>query len=121
MANTSVCYYGNNYSIPSKEVDLMNKNKKLIIIILLLVAVLSMVTLLYTYAKFTTRVTGCCDSIVDNITGLFADNDASDIAKKIDMIRLNHAIDGNAGRRWVVENFDSPLIWKEIEEKLYKS
>ena len=45
----------------------------------------------------------------------------SDIAKKIDMIRLNHAIDGNAGRRWVVENFDSPLIWKEIEEKLYKS
>ena len=69
----------------------------------------------------TTRVTGCCDSIVDNITGLFADNDASDIAKKIDMIRLNHAIDGNAGRRWVVENFDSPLIWKEIEEKLYKS
>lgn len=37
------------------------------------------------------------------------------------MIRLNHAIDGNAGRRWVVENFDSPLIWKEIEEKLYKS
>lgn len=69
----------------------------------------------------TTRVTGCCDSIVNNLTGLFVDNDASDIAKKIDMIRLNHAIDGNEGRRWVVENFDSPLIWKEIEEKLYKS
>ena len=69
----------------------------------------------------TTRVTGCCDSIVDNLTGLFVDNDASDIAKKIDMIRLDHAIDGNEGRRWVVENFDSPLIWKEIEEKLYKS
>ena len=51
----------------------------------------------------------------------FVDNDASDIAKKIDMIRLDHAIDGNEGRRWVVENFDSPLIWKEIEEKLYKS
>ena len=69
----------------------------------------------------TTRVTGCCDSIVNNLTGLFVDNDASDIAKKIDMIRLDHAIDGNEGRRWVVENFDSPLIWKEIEEKLYKS
>ena len=69
----------------------------------------------------TTRVTGCCDSNVDNLTGLFVDNDASDIAKKIDMIRLDHAIDGNEGRRWVVENFDSPLIWKEIEEKLYKS
>lgn len=69
----------------------------------------------------TTRVTGCCDSIVDNLTGLFVDNDASDIAKKIDMIRLDHAIDGNEGRRWVIENFDSPLIWKEIEDKLYKS
>lgn len=69
----------------------------------------------------TTRVTGCCDSIVNNLTALFVDNDASDIAKKIDMIRLDHAIDGNEGRRWVVENFDSPLIWKEIEEKLYKS
>lgn len=45
----------------------MNKNKKLIIIILLLVAVLSMVTLLYTYAKFTTRVTGSAQAHIANV------------------------------------------------------
>lgn len=66
----------------------------------------------------TTRVTGCCDSIIDGTTGLFADNTSEDLAKKIDMIRLNHAIDGNNGRNWVIENFDCKIIWKEIE-KLY--
>ncbi|MCM1028053.1 MAG: glycosyltransferase family 4 protein [Pseudoflavonifractor sp.] len=67
----------------------------------------------------TTRVTGCCDSIIDGLTGLFADNTPEDLADKIDRIRLGNAIDGNNGRKWVVENFDSPLIWNEIE-KLYK-
>ena len=66
----------------------------------------------------TTRVTGCCDSIVDGKTGLFAKNDADDLALKIDMIRLNNAVDGKKGRKWVVDNFDSRLVWKEIE-KLY--
>ena len=66
----------------------------------------------------TTRVTGCCDSIVDGKTGLFMDNDANDLAKKIDLIRLNNAIDGKEGRIWVVGNYDCKIIWKEIE-KLY--
>ena len=66
----------------------------------------------------TTRVTGCCDSIIDGKTGLFIDNDADDLAKKIDMIRRDNAIDGIEGRKWVVENYDSRIIWKEIE-KLY--
>lgn len=66
----------------------------------------------------TTRVTGCCDSIVDGKTGLFANNDENDLVKKIDKIRLENVIDGNEGRKWVVENYDSRLIWKEIE-KLY--
>lgn len=30
-----------------------------------------------------TCVTGCCGSIVDGLTGLFANNDAEDIARKI--------------------------------------
>ena len=68
----------------------------------------------------TTRVTGCCDSIVDGKTGLFAKNDAYDLALKVDMIRLGKAVDGKEGRKWVVENFDSRLVWKEIE-KLYSS
>lgn len=67
----------------------------------------------------TTRVTGCKDSIVDGLTGLFADNDAEDLAAKIDEVRINRRIDGLAGRKWVVENFDSEIIWKQIE-KLYE-
>lgn len=66
----------------------------------------------------TTRVTGCCDSIIDGKTGLFVKNDADDIAEKINRIRLEKAIDGSEGRKWVIENFDCRLIWKEIE-KLY--
>lgn len=66
----------------------------------------------------TTRVTGCCDSIVDGVTGLFADNDAADLASKIDALRIDNRIDGNKGREWVHTNFDSRLVWKEIE-KLY--
>lgn len=66
----------------------------------------------------TTRVTGCCDSIIDGKTGLFVNNDENDIAAKIDRIRFNKIIDGRNGRKWVVENFDSRLIWREIE-KLY--
>jgi len=66
----------------------------------------------------TTKATGCCDSIIDGITGLFITHDPKDIATKIDSIRLNKSIDGNRGRKWVMENFDSRIIWKEIE-KLY--
>lgn len=67
----------------------------------------------------TTRVTGCCDSIIDGITGLFAENSPDDIADKIDKIRLDKKIDGQQGRKWVIEKFDSRIIWKEIE-KLYQ-
>lgn len=68
----------------------------------------------------TTRVTGCCDSIIDGITGLFAENSADDIADKIDEIRLDKKIDGRHGREWVKEKFDSRIIWQEIE-KLYQN
>lgn len=66
----------------------------------------------------TTRVTGCCDSIIEGKTGLFTEHDPDDLVKKIDSIRLRHSIDGQEGRKWVIKYFDSPLIWKEIE-KLY--
>lgn len=67
----------------------------------------------------TTTVTGCCDSIVDGLTGLFITHDPEDIKNKIDDIRLNKAIDGKNGRKWVVENFNSPKIWAELE-KIYR-
>lgn len=66
----------------------------------------------------TTRVTGCCDSIIDGRTGLFVDIAPEDLVRKLDMIRKENVIDGRNGRKWVVENFDSRLVWKEIE-KLY--
>lgn len=67
----------------------------------------------------TSRATGCCDSIVDKETGLFVTHDPKDIADKIDEIRINHAIDGKNGRKWVEKNFDSMLVWKEIEKTYY--
>ncbi len=67
----------------------------------------------------TTRVTGCCDSIVEGVTGLFASHSPKDIAEKIDYIRIRHVIDGDKGREWVIKNFDSRKVWKEIE-KLYQ-
>lgn len=68
----------------------------------------------------TTMVTGCCDSIIDRKTGLFATHDPEDIVKKIDEIRINKVIDGNEGRKWVRDNFDSHIVWNEIE-KLYNN
>ncbi len=66
----------------------------------------------------TTKATGCCDSIVDGLTGLFTSHDPDDIARKIDDVRVKGMIDGSNGREWVVKNFDSRIVWKEIE-KLY--
>lgn len=64
----------------------------------------------------TTKATGCIDSILDGKTGLFITHEPEDIAKKIDMIRCENAIDGKNGREWVVKNFDNHLIWDEIEQ-----
>lgn len=66
----------------------------------------------------TTRVTGCCDAIMDGKTGLFAKNESKDLKEKMESILLNKSIYGVNGRNWVVRNFDSRIIWKEIE-KLY--
>lgn len=66
----------------------------------------------------TTTATGCCDSIIDGKTGLFAKHDPKDLAEKIDKIRLDKVIDGNDGRKWVKDYFDSRIVWSEIE-KLY--
>lgn len=66
----------------------------------------------------TTEATGCCDSIVNGKTGLFTTHDPSDIASKIDTIRCTDTINGKEGRKWVVDNFDSHIVWREIE-KLY--
>jgi len=70
----------------------------------------------------TTKVTGCIDSIINGKTGIFVDNNFISIANAIETLyldkkkRLDYGING---RKFVVDNFDQQIIWKEIE-KLYK-
>ena len=67
----------------------------------------------------TTRVTGCIDSIEDKKTGLFINHDAEDIAEKLLTIYQNPSYYGKNARKFVVDNFDNFIVWKEIE-KLYQ-
>ena len=69
----------------------------------------------------TTKVTGCVDSIKEDITGKFVDNDSTSVADTIGFY-INNPIIGKAhgknGREFVVKNFDQQIIWEEIE-RLY--
>ena len=67
----------------------------------------------------TTRATGCCDSIIENETGLFIHHNAEELAAAIQRIH-NHEtqLSGEKARQWVRNNFENHIVWKEIE-KLY--
>ena len=62
------------------------------------------------------KITGCVNSISEGKTGLFITHQPSDIAAKINAIRFDKAIDGAEGRRWVSENFDSRIVWAQLEK-----
>ena len=69
----------------------------------------------------TTRATGCRDSIVEGVTGLFVDHSAWDIEQAV--LKLYHDESlrermGKSGREFVVEHFEQHLVWEEIE-KIY--
>ena len=67
----------------------------------------------------TTHATGCCDSILENETGLFVRHNVEDLATAIrDIHNGETSIDGEKARRWVRDNFENHIVWKEIE-KLY--
>lgn len=72
----------------------------------------------------TTKRTGCIDSIIENVTGIYTELNGIDIANKIAYyidnpeIRLKH---GMNGRKHVVNNFSEEIIYNEIEEKLLKA
>lgn len=69
----------------------------------------------------TTRVTGCIDSIIENQTGIYTDNNSIDIARAIQFyidnprIRIEH---GQNGRFFVENNFTEDVIYNEIEKLL---
>jgi glycosyltransferase involved in cell wall biosynthesis len=70
----------------------------------------------------TTRATGCVDSIVENETGVYVDCKPANIANTLlDFIENEDKRRqyGLAGRKFVQENFEQSIIWKEIE-KLYQ-
>lgn len=65
----------------------------------------------------TTRATGCCDSIVEGETGLFVGHDAGEIARALRSIHDGTAhLSGERAREWVRENFESHIVWREIEK-----
>lgn len=69
----------------------------------------------------TTQVTGCIDSIIENRTGKFAQNNSTSIANSIEFYIKNPQIrktHGENGRSFAVNNFEQQIVWNEIE-KLY--
>ena len=67
----------------------------------------------------TTYATGCCDSILENVTGLFVEPNVEQLAIAIRSIHDGKTrIDSKEARTWVRDNFENHIVWKEIE-KLY--
>lgn len=70
----------------------------------------------------TTRVTGCVDSIIEGETGMFVEHDSCVLATMIEMLYCDEELRynyGKMGRKFVVNNFEQHVVWKEIE-KLYQ-
>lgn len=69
----------------------------------------------------TTRVTGCCDSILEGETGIFVNHEADQIEDAVIRLYSNQSLRkhmGERGREFVMSYFRQELIWNEIE-KLY--
>jgi len=69
----------------------------------------------------TTKVTGCIDSIVENVTGIFAENNAYSLYEKIKIYIEDQEmakIHGTNGYQFVHENFSENFIYKQIEDKI---
>ncbi|WP_274972444.1 glycosyltransferase family 4 protein [Bacteroides fluxus] len=72
----------------------------------------------------TTKVTGCIDSIVVGETGVYAELDVEKLAESIEMLYRNDVLChkyGQNGRKFVVDNFEQRIIWREIEKLYLKS
>ena len=68
----------------------------------------------------TTRVTGCCDSIVEGETGAFVSREPEELGKVIKaMSEREITFSAERTRSWVMDNFDNLRVWEEIK-KLYE-
>jgi glycosyltransferase involved in cell wall biosynthesis len=69
----------------------------------------------------TTRSTGCIDSIVSDVTGIFVDITPIAIKNGIEYYYNNQGImkkHGQQGRQYVIENYRQEKIWEEIRTKV---
>ncbi|MCH4829050.1 glycosyltransferase family 4 protein [Flavobacterium columnare] len=67
------------------------------------------------------KATGCKESLIENVTGIFCENDANDIAKKMEYYIINPVERKQAGidgRKFVSKNFDHSIIWELLNSKL---
>ena len=68
----------------------------------------------------TTRVTGCCDSIVEGETGVFVSREPEELGKVIKAMSEGEiTFSAERTRLWVIDNFDNLRVWEEIK-KLYE-
>ena len=68
----------------------------------------------------TTRVTGCCDSIVEGETGAFVSREPEELGKVIKAMSEGEiTFSTERTRSWVMDNFDNLRVWEEIK-KLYE-
>jgi glycosyltransferase involved in cell wall biosynthesis len=71
----------------------------------------------------TTKATGCVDAIIENETGIFSELNGESIAKSINyyLTQPDKAkVHGEAGRNFVLQNFDQQVIWQAIAQHIYK-
>ncbi|MGV0978569.1 glycosyltransferase family 4 protein [Empedobacter falsenii] len=69
----------------------------------------------------TTRSTGCIDSIVEFKTGIFTEINKKSIADAVRYYVLNEDVrklNGQNGKKFVLENFSEKIIYKEIQNKI---
>ena len=65
----------------------------------------------------TTKNTGCIDSIIENITGIFTEINPDCISDKIEFYINNPELSilhGRNGRKFVVNNFNQKQIWNKL-------
>ena len=68
----------------------------------------------------TTRVTGCCDSIVEGETGAFVSREPEELGKVIKAMSEGEiTFSTERTRSWVMDNFDNLRVWEDIK-KLYE-
>lgn len=70
----------------------------------------------------TTRVTGCIDAVLEDVTGCFVDHDSIQIAKCIEQFIDDKELlskFGRQGREFAVNNFDNQVVWPILLRDIY--